>query len=475
MTRRLAVLAALSLGLCLVSAASAQSSAPTSAPAKRRVAVADFSVTGDVGIAEAGKAVSELLIAELGGGSAFQVVERSQLTSILQEHKLSMSEIVDNPALLAQHLKGVSHLVTGSVVKLGSLSISARLVDVKTGDIVQTAKVSARDAQGLEAALGDLARQISGQAREPEEADPLRKPYRPMTLELNAADYGRIVWKDQALRCGPKDVAVLKDFPPLDKLRFHPDGTYKAGDRVKSTVELTVGKPARKLPAGTNATVVADANQNTDDGPVYVVKWEGMEDSPQRVAKRYIEPVSLPSAAVPVELSPWYYERSRLRGVFIWDCTVTGSGVRPVADKGLDPWQVREAGYVAAAADAISRICEKALRPKVTTVGKRDEVSFQCDFNSVKVASRTTIVDFKTDTYTVELVMIGAKPGERVTVNVSDFLLQKPAQLTGYHPAATLRDYLTILCQSQKENAHKDDAITEVTVTFTGIVAFIEK
>ena len=125
---------------------------------KLRIAVADFDVKGDVSIRAAGETVPELLLQEFGQ-DRFQLVERSKLAAILAEHDLTIARVVSNPALLSgKKLKGLRYLVLGSVVRLGSLAISARLVDVATGDMVQTAKVTAEDARGLQGALGELAR-----------------------------------------------------------------------------------------------------------------------------------------------------------------------------------------------------------------------------------------------------------------------------------------------------------------------------
>ncbi|NLW85679.1 MAG: SUMF1/EgtB/PvdO family nonheme iron enzyme [Planctomycetes bacterium] len=125
---------------------------------RHRIAVADFSVTGDVGIADAGKAVGELLLSRFGA-DRYQLVERSHLAAILAEHDLTMAEIVSNPARLrGKNLAGVRYIALGSVVRLGNIAISARVVDVTSGDIIQTAEVSAEDARGLQNALAELAR-----------------------------------------------------------------------------------------------------------------------------------------------------------------------------------------------------------------------------------------------------------------------------------------------------------------------------
>ena len=460
----------------LFSAAGAQDAATASAPAKPRVAVADFSITGDVGISEAGKAVSELLIAELGT-SSFQIVERSQLTAVLEEHKLSMTEVVSNPALLAKHLRGVSHLITGSVVKLGGLSISARLVDVKTGDIVRTAKVSARDAQGLEAALGELARKLQG-----EDAAPPRKGDHTLTLELYAVGYGRMVWKGQSLRCGPRELAVFKDFPSLSKIQFLPDGEYKPCDLVQSTAEMVVGDKKQKLSAGTTATVVkTEKKDETDDRgarTVYCVKWKGMEDAPATVDAQYIEPVKRTAKPQTVELTGWDHKRSHLRGVFLWDCTVTGSGVQPAAGGSVTAWQRKEAAYLAAAADAIRKIGLQtegiAEAVDLKTVGKDITAASRFDFHGIQGSSSTLVRDFKTEKDTVRLEISDAE-GKPWTFQVVNCVLEEPAKNALKSLQENFRLLVMVLCSEVKVGQDKDDpSITEVTLTYTGIVGAAE-
>jgi curli biogenesis system outer membrane secretion channel CsgG len=131
--------------------------ADTQPKPKDRIAVADFTTTGSVDIPDAGAVVAQLLINEIDP-ERFQLVERTHLASILAEHDLTMAAIVENPLVLKNRmLAGVRYLVTGSVVKLGYLSVSARLVDVSTGAIIQTAQVDAEDARGLQGAIGNLA------------------------------------------------------------------------------------------------------------------------------------------------------------------------------------------------------------------------------------------------------------------------------------------------------------------------------
>ena len=139
---------------CVSSVSLGQASRPGDKP---RLAIVDFCIKGDVGIKDAGEVVSERLLMQMGQDH-YQLVERSQLAALLKEIDLTIALVRDNPEKVYGKLKGIRFIVLGSVNKLGSIAISARLVNVATGDIVQTAEVLARDAQGLEDALGELAK-----------------------------------------------------------------------------------------------------------------------------------------------------------------------------------------------------------------------------------------------------------------------------------------------------------------------------
>jgi hypothetical protein len=133
---------------------------------KPRIAVLDFDATGEVGIPDAGRSVAQLLLVRFGP-QRFQLIERTHLADILAEQDLTMSAVAGNPAVLgAKKLRTVQFLVVGSVVRLGELSVAARLVDVATGEIVQTAEVSADDPQELQDVLSDLAAMLQMSADE---------------------------------------------------------------------------------------------------------------------------------------------------------------------------------------------------------------------------------------------------------------------------------------------------------------------
>lgn len=115
---------------------------------KRRIAVVDFSdINGQ--ILPAGSVIAELLIGELFRTGRYNIVERKLLSSVLEQHKLNMTGLVDeSTARRVGKLLGVDYIVTGTVIDLGtSLNVNARTISIETGSIEATGSVDlSRDA-----------------------------------------------------------------------------------------------------------------------------------------------------------------------------------------------------------------------------------------------------------------------------------------------------------------------------------------
>ena len=123
-----------------------------------RLAIADFEVIGDIGIPLAGRTIAEELLPHFKG--RFDLAERSQLGSILLELKLDAAELQVNERGRSEvgKLAKARFLVVGSISQLYGVTVNARLVDVQTGLVVQTAKIIAASPQELQAKLPELAR-----------------------------------------------------------------------------------------------------------------------------------------------------------------------------------------------------------------------------------------------------------------------------------------------------------------------------
>jgi tetratricopeptide (TPR) repeat protein len=124
-----------------------------------RVSVAEFEVRGDVAIPAAGKTVADEILPHLK--SRFDLVERGQVDKVLGELKLEAADLggEKGPGEVGKLAK-IRYLVLGSVTPLGGITVSARLVDVKTGLVVQTAKVAAPTPDDLMKLLPDLAKML---------------------------------------------------------------------------------------------------------------------------------------------------------------------------------------------------------------------------------------------------------------------------------------------------------------------------
>jgi TolB-like protein len=83
------------------------------------------------------------------------LVERGQLGKVIDELQLESSDLIDNHAARQQlgQLAKVRYLVVGSITPLNGILVSARLVDVRSGLIVQSARLVAASPEEMMARL----------------------------------------------------------------------------------------------------------------------------------------------------------------------------------------------------------------------------------------------------------------------------------------------------------------------------------
>jgi tetratricopeptide (TPR) repeat protein len=126
-----------------------------------RISVADFEVRGDVGLPLAGRTVAETLLPAFK--VRFDLVEREQFCKVLEELKLEASAATDTPQCRQAlgRLAKVRYLVVGSLTPLCGITLNARMVDVQTGLIVQTARYSAPSMEALLAKLPLVAQMLA--------------------------------------------------------------------------------------------------------------------------------------------------------------------------------------------------------------------------------------------------------------------------------------------------------------------------
>ena len=108
--------------------------------------------------------------------SRFKILERSQLTKILQENALTMSGIVEGNESFVGKLSGVDALVMGSLTMSNGFAgmmyggnidyvsnCSARLVDCQNGEVLASATFSNPSASNMSGVINlqDVARKIA--------------------------------------------------------------------------------------------------------------------------------------------------------------------------------------------------------------------------------------------------------------------------------------------------------------------------
>ncbi len=110
--------------------------------------------------------LTEMLQAALADKKAFQVVERSMLSKILEEQKLSMSGLTESQASKVGALAGAQKIVTGSISKMGDRYILLlKGIDTGTGVVELSDQAMARDIDGLMEAIPLAADRIVRKAR----------------------------------------------------------------------------------------------------------------------------------------------------------------------------------------------------------------------------------------------------------------------------------------------------------------------
>lgn len=106
---------------------------------KNRIAVMDLEPEG-ISLSES-RIISARLRTDLINTNKFIVLEREKMDEILNEQSFQLSGCTSTDCVVeAGKLLGVNQIVAGNIGKLGNLfTISIRLIDVKTGQILKTA------------------------------------------------------------------------------------------------------------------------------------------------------------------------------------------------------------------------------------------------------------------------------------------------------------------------------------------------
>lgn len=126
-----------------------------SAAGKKTIAVVDFTdLQGNV--TELGRFLAEELSVSLSGaGKDFDVVDRTHLKSLLAEHKLSSTGLIDpKTARELGKIAGVDALVTGTITPFGdSIRLSIKVLDTETAKVIGASTANIAKTKAIEELL----------------------------------------------------------------------------------------------------------------------------------------------------------------------------------------------------------------------------------------------------------------------------------------------------------------------------------
>lgn len=123
---------------------------------KKTIAVVDFvDLRGNVN--ELGRFMAEeFSVALAGAKKGFKIVERTHLKTILEEHKLTSTGLID-PATAKKlgQITGVDALVTGTITPFGdSVRLAVKILDTATGDVIDAVSGDIAKTKAIEELLG---------------------------------------------------------------------------------------------------------------------------------------------------------------------------------------------------------------------------------------------------------------------------------------------------------------------------------
>ncbi|MCK5534248.1 VWA domain-containing protein [bacterium] len=131
--------------------------------AKKTVAVLDFKNVSNSGKLDyLQNAIPEMLITDLLISKKIKVVEREKLKKVLEELKFSLSgTIAPEKSIEIGKMTGATALLMGSIIKIGyKMRIDARLIDIRTSEVILAEKVEFNNEDEVIEATDRLAEKI---------------------------------------------------------------------------------------------------------------------------------------------------------------------------------------------------------------------------------------------------------------------------------------------------------------------------
>lgn len=278
-------LSALTVVAALGAAAPARAAAPAG---PKTLAISYFdNNSGDRALDPLARGLADMLITDLGGISALQIVERTRLNDALKELDLSRSKFID-PKTALRLGKGLaaSWILTGGYVVSGdTMRIDVRIFQVDSGAVLASDKVEGGkdDFFALEKDLVDvlirtLAIQVEGRERSALRRNPTESwlAFSRYSLGLSLADQGddagaRVAF-EAALAADP-GYRAARDATGRLKAIFSVTDTHKleAWDREREALDPKAPDFATKV-----WTLLRGADETTTEGlrrKIALLKW----------------------------------------------------------------------------------------------------------------------------------------------------------------------------------------------------------
>ena len=94
---------------------------------------------------------------------AFEVYERLSLHTLMEEHKLGMSGLMEEETIAEiGRIRGVQAIVTGSVIKFGDIiSVTAKVIDVETAKIIKSSDIKVGNINAISPEIDKLAWELA--------------------------------------------------------------------------------------------------------------------------------------------------------------------------------------------------------------------------------------------------------------------------------------------------------------------------
>jgi len=127
-----------------------------------RVAVIEFTEKGNIGIKDAGSILAELMTTALKNTGKFEVYERLYLDKVISESALEMSGLFDEQTIKKiGKMHGVEAIVTGSILRLGDIIVTVKLIDTETARIIDSVDMNFRSINEIALRIDKLAMDLA--------------------------------------------------------------------------------------------------------------------------------------------------------------------------------------------------------------------------------------------------------------------------------------------------------------------------